>query len=278
MINSVDLHVHTNCSDGLLWPEAVIDFCLKNEVKVLSITDHDTVDAHIQLRDYIKDKDIILVPGVELSTSWKSTDFHILGYFIDVKNPLFLEKISFFRQERLKRGEAIVKKLNSLGVDLSMETVRKMAGNSVMGRPHVADALVKEEYVLTIDEAFARYLGYHAPAYVPKQYLTPREAIKLIHKAGGLAVWAHPRPTGQDGLLEKFVEMGLDGIEAFHPLHDNRANRHYTTLAKRYNILYTGGSDCHARRERILIGSQNVPYKCYKSLISAHEILSKDRS
>ena len=278
MINSVDLHVHTNCSDGLLWPEAVIDFCLKNGVKVLSITDHDTVDAHLQLREYVQGKEITLVPGVELSTSWKSTDFHILGYFIDIEDPHFLEKIDFFRQERMKRGEAIVKKLNSLGVDISMETVKKIAGSSVMGRPHVADALVKEEYVLTLDEAFARYLGYHAPAYVPKQYLTPREAIKLIHKSGGVAVWAHPGPTGKDNLLSDFVDMGLDGIEVYHPLHDLRANRHYTNLAKRYNILYTGGSDCHARRERILIGSQKVPYKCYKMLTSARDEHSNDRS
>jgi len=278
MIETIDLHVHTNCSDGLLWPEAVIDYCLKHEIKVLSITDHDTIQAHLDLVDYVQNKDITLIPGVELSTTWKSADFHILGYYVDVNNLKFLEKISYFCEERFVRGEAIVEKLNELGVDLSMETVKKIAGKSVMGRPHVADALVKEEYVLTVDEAFARYLGYHAPAYVPKKYLTPREAIKLIHKAGGVAIWAHPGPVGKDSILKQFVEMGLDGIEVYHPLHDNRANKRYINMAKTHGIIYTGGSDCHARRERILIGSQNVPYKCYKMLKSAKEKLSQDRS
>jgi predicted metal-dependent phosphoesterase TrpH len=271
MRNAVDLHVHTNCSDGLLWPEAVIDFCIKNSIKILSITDHDTVQAYSIVNDYVRDKDIIMVPGVELSTAWHSIDFHILGYFVDLDNGDFQQKIDYFRKQRMKRGEAIVKKLNELGIDISMETVKKVAGNSVMGRPHVADALVKEEYVLTLDEAFARYLGYHAPAYVPKKYLTPQEAIDLIHGAHGVAVWAHPGPVGKDHFLGEFIDMGLDGIEAFHPLHDVRTSRHYMNLAKRHDILYTGGSDCHARRERILIGTQNVPQKCYKMLITKKE-------
>jgi hypothetical protein len=271
MRNPVDLHVHTNCSDGLLWPEAVIDFCIKNGIKYLSITDHDTVQAHSILSKYIEDKEITLLPGVELSTSWKSTDFHILGYYINLENEDFRKKIDFFRRERFKRGEAIVKKLNELGIDLSMETVKKVAGQSVMGRPHVADALVKEEYVLTLDEAFARYLGYHAPAYVPKKYLTPEEAIDLIHKSHGVAIWAHPGPVGRDYFLDDFIDMGLDGIEAFHPLHDIRTSRHYIDLAKKHDIIYTGGSDCHARRERILIGTQKVPHKCYKDLLKVKE-------
>lgn len=271
MRNSVDLHVHTNCSDGLLWPEAVIDFCIKNGIKILSITDHDTVQAYSIVEDYVQEKDIVLIPGVELSTSYHSTDFHILGYFVDMNNGVFQQKIEYFRKQRMKRGEAIVKKLNDLGIDISMETVKKVAGNSVMGRPHVADALVKEEYVLTLDEAFARYLGYHAPAYVPKKYLVPQEAIDLIHSAHGVAVWAHPGPVGKDNFLSEFIDMGLDGIEAYHPLHDVRTSRHYISLAKRYDILYTGGSDCHARRERILIGTQNVPHKCYKMLLTQKE-------
>jgi len=271
MKNPIDLHIHTNCSDGLLSPEEVIDYCLKNGVKILSISDHDTVQAYYDLDGYVGGKDIILIPSVELSTSWKNTDFHILGYMIDYKSPLFEEKVNHFRHERFKRGEAIVKKLNELGIDLSMETVKRLAGNSVMGRPHVADALVKEEFVLTLDEAFARYLGYHAPAYVPKKYLSPREAINLIHKAHGVAIWAHPGPVGHDYLLGDFIEMGLDGLEAYHPLHDYGTNRHYINLAKKNGIIYTGGSDCHARRERILIGSQKVPYKCYKMLLKAKD-------
>lgn len=274
-MNQVDLHVHTNCSDGLLWPEAVVDYCIKHGIRVLSITDHDTVEAYHVLKGKIGDKDLKLVPGVELSTSMKGADFHILGYLLDIENPEFVNRIENFRVERMKRGEKIVEKLNELGIDLSIDTVKKIAGNSVMGRPHVADALVKEEYVLTLDEAFARFLGYHAPAYVPKKYLTPKEAIKLIHDAGGVAVWAHPGPVGKDEFLPTFIELGLDGLEAYHPLHSPATARHYVDLAKRNNLIYTGGSDCHARKERILIGSQKVPYKSYKMLLQAKEKLAQ---
>jgi len=271
MKNSVDLHIHTNCSDGLLTPQEVIEFCLKNGVKYVSISDHDTVEAYYQLDGYMEEKEITLIPSVELSTSWKETDFHILGYMIDYKSPLFEQKINHFRHERFKRGEAIVKKLNELGIELSMETVKRLAGKSVMGRPHVADALVKEEFVLTLDEAFARYLGYHAPAYVPKEYLSPEEAISLIHRAHGVAIWAHPGPVNRDNLLKAFIDMGLDGVEAYHPLHDYKMSKRYINLAKKNDIIYTGGSDCHARRDHILIGSQKVPYKCYKMLLKVSE-------
>ena len=161
----------------------------------------------------------------------------------------------------------MVQKLNELGIDLSMETVKDIAGKSSVGRPHLADALVREEFVHTYEEAFARYLGYHAQAYVPKKFLTPQEGIELIHLIRGVAVLAHPGGVRSQQAIHDFLPLGLDGIEAYHYKHDRETTRHLINLAKKLGLIYTGGSDCHGRRkEKILIGTVKVPYGCLEML------------
>jgi hypothetical protein len=175
--------------------------------------------------------------------------------------------VNYYQQERLKRGQLIVDKLNELGIDLHMDTVTRLARDGAIGRPHVADALVKEEFVHTIDEAFSRYLGYHAPAYVPKTFFDPGEAIALVHAAAGLAVLAHPGTVRRDEVFPEFKEMGLDGIEVYHAKHTPSLVRHYLKLAKKYDFVITGGSDWHGRRDpRSEIGSQKVPYSVLAAL------------
>ncbi len=213
-----------------------------------------------------------MVPAVELSTAQDGTELHILGYLIDHENPAFARRTSEFRQERLLRGEKIVKKLNELGIELSMDTVRRKAGNSTLGRPHVADALIEQEYVRTFNEAFARYLGYHAPAYVPKFHLTPEQGIQIVHEAGGVAVLAHPGTLDRDDLIPELASVGLDGIEAIYPLHSHHGVMKYKTMAADLGLIYTGGSDCHGRPDsRTAIGSVTVPKQCYDDLLAAKE-------
>jgi len=179
----------------------------------------------------------------------------------------------------LERGVKMVEKLNELGIGIKMETVKDIAGEASIGRPHVADALLRGEYVRSYDEAFARYLGYHAPAYVPKYRLSPEEAIDLIHSVNGLAVIAHPGLLHRDDLIPKFVELGLDGLEAFHPQHGYYVTNHYIDLAKRYGLLYTGGSDCHGERKgRALIGTVKMPYSCLEALRRRRKELGKGRA
>ena len=159
-----------------------------------------------------------------------------------------------------------------------METVKEIAGEAAIGRPHVADALLQGEYVKSYDEAFARYLGYHAPAYVPKYRLSPKEAIDLIHSVNGVAVFAHPGLVHRDELIPKFLEMGLDGLEAFHPQQGYYVSNHYIDLAKKYGLLYTGGSDCHGTRKgKILMGSVKMPYSCLEALRRRRKELEKGR-
>ena len=263
----VDLHLHTNASDGLLSPKEVVEYAIKLNLAAIAITDHDTVDGFKVASKMAPEDMLEVIPGVELSCYYKGFDIHILGYLIDYEIPEFVKKIESFRKERYERGEAMVAKLNELGINLSMETVKSIAGNSAVGRPHVADALVREEFVQTYDEAFARYLGYHAPAYVPKPELTPEHGMDLIHLVRGVAVLAHPGTLKHDEFIPDLVDCGLDGIEAYHSLHDKSAVLRYKNTAKKYGLIFTGGSDCHGpRKGKILMGSQRVPYGCLADL------------
>jgi predicted metal-dependent phosphoesterase TrpH len=236
-------------------------------LSAISLTDHDTIDGYESAKKKAEESEIELIPAVELSITYKGEDFHLLGYMIDCENPEFLKKIGGFQNERRIRGEKMVEKLNELGIDLSMETVKDIAGKGSVGRPHLADALLKEEYVNTYEEAFARYLGYHAPAYVPKMFLTPKEGIDLIHLVRGVAVLAHPGTCRTQQAIYDFLQLGLDGIEAYHSKHDREITKHYINLAQKLGLIYTGGSDCHGRRgERVLIGTVKVPYQCLEML------------
>lgn len=268
----IDLHIHTTASDGLLTPEEVVEIAKREGLSAISITDHDTIDGYQTAKKRAEELEIELIPALELSTSHKGEDFHILGYLIDCENPEFLKKINSFQEERRVRGEEMVEKLNELGIDLSMETVKNIAGKGAMGRPHLADALLKEEFVHTYEEAFARYIGYHAPAYVPKRFLTPQEGIELIHLVRGVAVLAHPGTCRSQHAIYDFLQLGLDGIEAYHSKHDREATQNYINLANKLGLIYTGGSDCHGRRGgKILIGTAKVPYRCLETLRKVKE-------
>jgi len=265
----VDLHIHTTASDSLITPEGAVELSQKMGLQAIAIADHDSIDGFVKAKDKAEKLGIELVPAVELSVSYKGEDFHLLGYLIEYQDENFLRKIESFRIERLQRGEAIVKKLNELGINLTMDRVKAIAGNGSVGRPHVADALVKDEFVQSYDEAFIHYLGYHAPAYVPKKYLTPQEGIDLVHSVKGVAVLAHPGTTKRDDLLPDFVGMGLDGLEAFHSQYDYTTTNYYINLARKFGLIYSGGSDCHGRKGRVLIGTVKTPYYCLEMLRKA---------
>lgn len=255
----IDLHLHTIFSDGRYPPAETVAFARDKGLTAISITDHDTfagLDEALKLAD---DK-LEIISGIELSCQYDNSDIHMLAYFIDHKYGPLAKKVSFFSDERLKRGRAIVEKLNDMGIDLRLDTVMNLSEQGTVGRLHVADALVKEEFVHTVDEAFNRYLGYHAPAYVAKAYFDPESAIQLVHEAGGIAVMAHPGTVRRDEIIPALVDMGLDGIEVFHAKHTSSGVRHYKKIAAKHGLTITGGSDWHGRHDhRSEIGSQKVP-------------------
>lgn len=263
---SVDLHIHTTSSDGLLSPEEVVEIAKGAGLSAIALADHDAIDGIFRAKVKAEELKIELIPAVELSVSYKGDDFHMLAYLVDYEDENFRKRIESFRDERLQRGEKMVKKLNEMGINLSLDAVRAIAQNSSVGRPHLADALIKGEYVHTYEEAFARYLGYHAPAYVPKKYLTPEEGIELIHAVKGISVLAHPGTTRRDEVIPDLTSFGLDGLEAYHSQYDLETTQYYINLANKFGLIYTGGSDCHGRRNKILIGTVKVPYQCLERL------------
>ena len=263
----VDLHMHTTASDSTSSPTEVLEHALKAKLSAIAITDHDTLEGFIAIQKLNSSQDLEILPAAELSANYKGEDVHIIGYLMDYRDKQLLDKMEEFKSEREKRGVKMVEKLNQIGIGITMERVRAVAKHSVIGRPHLADALLQGNFTNSYDEAFIKYLGYEGPAYVAKKYLSPQEALDLIHQFKGVAVLAHPGILRKDNLIVDLVEMGLDGIEAYHSQHDYQLTNHYINLARKLGVIYSGGSDCHGKRKgRILIGTVKVPYQCLTML------------
>ena len=278
MLNgTIDLHLHSICSDGKDTPEELVEASLGAGYRTISITDHDSVEGVPRAIESAKGKHIEIIPGIELSSVDDSDDVHILGYYIDYKEPYFIKRIGFFKEKRRDRAEEIVKNLNKVGLDIKIDTVFRIAHGAPIGRPHIAEALLSEELIDTYGEAFFRYIGANGPAYVPKYKVKPAEAIELILKNGGIPVLAHPGIMDRDELIIELKECGLMGIEAIHPLHVPEKQLYYEKLANKYGLLITGGSDWHGkgrnRSFRKMINSRKVPHKT----ISEMKLIIKNR-
>lgn len=239
-----DLHMHSFYSDGFLAPERLIDKANSRGIKILSITDHDSVNGINEAVEYAKKYGIEVIPGVEISTDIRDTEVHILGYFVDPRNKDLEHYLNFFREERFKRAIRMVKKLNILGLDLKIDDVLVFAKDSAIGRPHIAQALLAKGQVKSFFEAFYKYIGNHAPAYERKVHLSPQSAFKIINDAGGLSFIAHPGNMPEI-LIKELIDAGVDGIEVIHPSHSPEQVRFYRGIVNEYFLLESGGSDFH---------------------------------
>lgn len=245
-MGTVDLHTHTTASDGLLTPAELVLLAEKKGLKALAITDHDTVSGLEEAMEEAKGLKVEIIPGIEISTTYRGQNIHLLGYFIDHTSPGLAEDLKELKEGRHRRNEQIIKRLNELGISISLEEVlAKRAGEGNVGRPHIAQVLVEKGVVRSIQEAFDHYLGENGKAYVPFPRLSPHEGVKLIVRYGGIPVLAHPGIYGQDSLIEELLAEGLVGIEVYHPDHSPQAIAKYETLAEHYQLIITGGSDYH---------------------------------
>lgn len=255
-----DLHIHTTASDSTLSPKEVVDCAHRANLKTIAITDHDTVGGIDETIEAAKEIGLEVISGVELSSRINKNEAHFLGYYIDHQDPVLKKHLKRFKDARQKRGLLITEKLNSIGVKINYTEVLRLSQGGAVGRPHVARALLGAGKVVSIKEAFDKYIGYAGPAYVEKIRLTPDQAIKIIKGAGGIPVFAHPYYVGADDLIPKLIRDGLAGIEVYHPDHDAKATKRYEKLAKRYNLLITGGSDAHGSvKEGVAIGKITIP-------------------
>lgn len=268
----IDLHIHTTYSDGTFTPVQVVEKAAAAGLVAVGIADHDSTLGIEEAMSAAAGKEIEVVPAVELSCTAHELDIHVLGYFVDYNDAALLEVLSRIREERFERAVKMVKKLKGMGVDLSMADVEHLAGGGAVGRPHIAEVLLKNGYVNNFGEAFVRYIGYHSPAYVPKMEMSPGEAFGLVKSVGGIPVFAHPGTVGRDEIIPEFVKQGLEGIEVWHSKHDPSTARRLAKIARSYGLLMTGGSDCHGeRQDGPLLGKVKIPYRILEELKSARE-------
>ena len=249
-----DLHTHTIFSDGSYSPEELVVAAKKIGLHYLGITDHDTVDGVRQLYEngLYPGRGVNIIPGVELSANHPERDIHIVGYNIDIYNEALLEMIDKIIEARWERFNEIICILQSKKYNIREADVLKIAGTSrSIGRAHIARTLVKIGAFKTVREAFEKMLGKGAPAYVPRYQPEVDEIVDVIHQAGGLATLAHPKLIGDDELVEELCKK-MDGLEVYYPCHKPEDVQHYYFLAKRYDLLITGGSDFHGASSRFV--------------------------
>ncbi|WP_409341088.1 PHP domain-containing protein [Paenibacillus sp. MBLB4367] len=272
-----DLHTHTIASDGTLAPSGNVRLAHEAGLSALAITDHDTVAGVAEAVKEGRRLGVEVVPGVEISTSARGQDIHVLGYFIDTADTRLLERLEQLREVRKHRNDTLIEKLHACGFPITMEEVianlgRELKPDESVGRPHIASLLVKRGYVSSLEEAFAEYLGKGGKAYVNAPRIEPAEAIRWIREAGGAAVLAHPALYGDDELVERIAEAGLDGIEAHHADHSDEDAKRYEAIALRFGLIVTAGSDFHGERDGIVFHS---PLGSRKVAMSAVEALRK---
>ncbi|WP_418223600.1 PHP domain-containing protein [Clostridium isatidis] len=268
-MNCADLHIHSSYSDGNLSPEEIVEIARQTGLKAISITDHDCISSQ-----YIVDKkynDIDIIPGIELSSEIDNLEIHILGYFIDYQNKYLIKIINKLAEERIKRVEKIILKLNENGIELSMEDIEP---STSIGRSHIANAMLKKGYFDNYKTAFMNYLVKDKPAYVKGYKLNYREAIKVIREAGGIPVLAHPgqvyRGLAMENLIKELKFFGLMGLEVYHPSHLREDTNKFYNLAKKHKLIITGGSDYHGKGcySENLIGSYGIKEELLNKLIN----------
>jgi 3',5'-nucleoside bisphosphate phosphatase len=261
MDRKADLHTHTTYSDGALSPYELIRKAENVGLSVISITDHDSMGALDEAIELGKEFGVEVITGVELSTSFGDTEVHILGYFIDHHDETLLDAIKIFCEERMKRAERIVHKLNEMDIPIKIESVLANATGDAIGRPHIANALVNGGHAESYRQAFNKYIGNGRPAYERKTGFSPAETVRLIADAGGLSFLAHPGNTISDSLLFQLIKSGLDGIEVTHPSHTPQLTDYYRSIVNEYYLLESGGSDFHGglRDDEHVFGQVSIP-------------------
>lgn len=257
----IDLHTHSIHSDGTFEPAEVIRLGAERNLDVVALTDHDTTDGLPEALAAGLEVGVEVVPGVEFSAEYLRTSVHMLCYWMDAADTALQLELRRLREDRLRRGELMVGELRALGLPIAFERVREIAGDAVIVRPHIAQAMVEAGIVQTEKEAFERYIGDGGPAHVAKHALDPVDAVALIEGAGGVCVLAHPGMWGDqssvpDELIERMAAAGMRGLEVEHPDHTPEARERYRALADRLGLIATGGSDCHGTRyEPVRLGS-----------------------
>jgi predicted metal-dependent phosphoesterase TrpH len=269
---TADLHLHTTYSDGRFTPSELVDAAVRAGLRAIAVTDHDHTGGLPEARRRASSYRLEVLTGVEINAVWQDREWHVLGYCFDETLDWWESLMREQRGARARRMERFLERLHQLGVSLSMEDVARHAAGGALGRPHLAQALVAAGVVSSEQQAFDQFIGAGARAHVPREGLSPVEAVRAIRRAGGVASLAHPKglPLEEGSLLDELVEAGLGGLEVVHPSLAPVLRDYYRSLAESRGLLWTGGTDDHGPREGqpSRIGSDGVPYTVVEALKS----------
>lgn len=268
---AVDLHIHTTASDGTFSPSEAVQYAAKLNLKVISITDHDTVGGIPEAIEEAKEVGIEVIPGIEMGSDVGGRDIHILGYFIDYKSRWLHNYLETLKLLRLGRAEEMLKKLAEKNIKINLNDTLRFATGGILTRAHVAKAMVEKGYVGSVREAFDKYLGRDRPCYVVKYNYSAADVIQAIKNVGGIPVLAHPGVSKIDETIPQLVAAGLRGIEVISGDHTATQIGRYKKIAKQYRLLITGGSDDHGPQApgRFLLGTVSVPDRIAQDLKNA---------
>jgi predicted metal-dependent phosphoesterase TrpH len=278
----IDLHIHSTASDGSLTPAEIINRAQRLNLAAIAITDHDSIYGSKEALQAGIPPSLKFLTGVEISAAHPtffpgSGSFHILGYCIRLDNQALNQALNRLREARKNRNPKIIKRLNELGLKISLEDVNPTIAHGQLGRPHIAQVMIKKGFVKSMDEAFDKFLGAGKPAYVDKNRIGCEETIKMIRDAGGVPVLAHPALLNinedfqLEELIQNLIKIGMRGIEVYYPEHSPKQMQRYRELANKYNLLITGGTDFHGSiTPKIEMGTGKgtlfIPYKLYEEL------------
>jgi predicted metal-dependent phosphoesterase TrpH len=274
-VSKVDLHIHSTASDGRYSPQEIVRKAAGLGLEVIALTDHDTVNGIAPALEEARKLDRLqFIPAVEVSTDVPSGEVHVLGYFIDYTSGELAAALERFRTSREGRAQGMVDRLAGLGIHISWQRVREIAGSGAVGRPHVAQAMLEAGYISSLGEAFDRYIARDGPAYVEREKMTPVEAVQLILRSRGVAVMAHPFTVPEpEATIVEMKAAGMAGIEAYYGQHTGEEIGTLIALAKNHGLLVTGGSDYHGLDEskETLMGGVEVPMEAVERLIARAE-------
>lgn len=280
----IDLHVHSNRSDGTFTPTELVDLAVQQNLSAFALTDHDTVSGVPEALEAGKKAGIEVLPGIEFSTEYQGRDIHMVGIEFDYESPLFLSQVVRFQDSRNLRNKKMLKKLREEAhIDISVEQMDEAFGDAVWTRAHMARYLLDHGYVKTLQEAFERYIGDHSPYFVPREKVTPCQAAELIRRCGGIPILAHPlqyhlNDNELAALIADLKKKGLLGIEAMYPTHSPTEESYVRRLARLQGIHISGGSDFHGSNKPSISlgtgkGNLKIPYDLLKQLREARETL-----
>lgn len=270
-LTKADLHIHSCYSDGLFSPQEIVQQAKAAGLKIIAITDHDSVGGLAEAETEAAKQNITCIPAIEFSCAYEGKDVHILGYLIDYNNSLLVRHLKRFQNVRMKRLKEMVEKLNSISIDIDLSEVINKSKASSVGRPHIAKVLVEKGYAVDIKNAFSRYLQAGALAFVPKTKVSPIEIIHIIHQAGGIAVWAHPCEIDFYSMLRLLVDNNLDGLEAYFPQCCTERTNNLLAIADECGIMVTGGSDWHGLEPDLKLGDFFLDIKKITPLIKLYK-------